>query len=163
MSKKTIIGIAMSALIAGIVGATLLPATGQIAGKTFTLCEKDSHDYEAEVDNPPKGFSAGDTFLFAEPEFDKAGDRVGKSFGTGTVLKRLKRDGIVQFNVSIHLRRGDLELQSTFKFSEFGGGHSVAVVGGTGKYSNATGVVRTYNRPCAGVSKKGDHLKVILN
>jgi hypothetical protein len=165
MGKRTIVGVAMSALIVGVVVATLLPATGKITGKTFTLCEKDSHDYEADVDNPPKHFSAGDTFIFSEPEFDTNGDRVGKSFGVGNVIRlnEEKNDGTVALNVSLRLKGGDIEIQSTTKFSQFGKGHPVAIVGGTGRYNDASGVIQLFNQPCAGVSKKGDHLQVVLN
>jgi hypothetical protein len=163
MRKRNVAILALSALTAGMLVAVVLPATGQVTGKTFTLCEKDSKDYEAEVDNGADGFSAGDVFIFSEPEFDTNGDRVGKTFGQGTILKDFERDAIVQFNVSLHLRGGDIEVQSTGKFSQLGGGQPLAIVGGTGKYNNATGVVKIYGRGCNGVKDSKDRLKVVLN
>jgi hypothetical protein len=163
MKKRNIAVLAISALTAGMLVAVVLPATGQVTGKTFTLCEKDSRDYEAEVDNGSDSFSAGDVFIFAEPEFNTDGERVGKTFGQTTVLKRLKRDAYSQFNVSIHLRGGDLEIQSAGKFSQLGGGHPLAIVGGTGKYNDATGVVKIYGQGCDGVKGSTDHLKIVLN
>jgi hypothetical protein len=163
MKRGTIVGIAMSALIVGVVVATLLPATGQVTGSTFTLCEKDSQDYGKDVDNPPKDFSAGDFFVFSEPEFDTDGNRVGRSVGSATVIKAFKRDGLVQFNVSLQLTGGDIEVQSAARFGQLDSGHRLAIIGGTGRYHDATGVVKLYSRPCPGVGQKGDHLKVVLN
>jgi hypothetical protein len=164
MSRRNIVVIAISALAAGMLVAMLLPATGQVTGKTFTLCEKDSRDYDREVDTDGDGeFSVGDMNVFSEPEFNTDGERVGRVFGTGTVIKTLERDGIVQINISAHLRGGDLELQSTAKFTQLGGGHPLAIVGGTGKYNDASGVVQIYGRGCKGVKGSTDHVKVVLN
>ena len=164
MKKRNIVVVAATALATGMIAAMLMPASGQVTGSTFTLCEKNTNDYEYDVDTDGDGdFSPGDQFFFADPEFDTEGNRVGKTFGTGTVLKALKRDGIIQFNVSIHLRGGDIEVQSTGKFSQLGGGHPLAIVGGTGKYNDASGVVKIYGRGCAGVKNSVDKLKVVLN
>jgi hypothetical protein len=163
MKKRNIVLMAVSAVTIGTLVATLMPATGQVTGKNFTLCEKDTHDYEKDVDNGAKGFSAGDQFIFSEPEFDTNGERVGKIFGTGTVLKRLKQDGIIQFSVSFNLHGGSIELQATSKFSNLGGGSPVAIVGGTGKYNDASGVAKIYTTGCKGVKDSKDRAEFFLN
>ena len=164
MKKRNIAVLALTALTAGMLIAVVLPATGQVSGKTFTLCEKDTRDYEREVDNGDGEFSAGDSFIFAEPEFNTDGERVGKTFGNTTVLKLAgERDAYVQFNVSIRLRGGDLEIQSTGRFSQLGGGHPLAIVGGTGKYNDASGVAQIYSRGCKSVKGSKDKVTIVLN
>lgn len=157
MLRWKVLGGAVAVLCVGVLTATLLPATGQTGGgKRFVLCEKDSHDYEKDVDNPPDGFSAGDLFIFSEPEFDTNGHKVGKIVGTGTVIKLIgDNDGLVQFNVSFNLDGGRIEVQGSGKFSTINSAN-LAIIGGTGKYLGKTGTVTPKNRPCDGVGKKGD-------
>lgn len=160
MLRWKVLGRAVAVLCVGVLGATLLPATGQTGGKRFVLCEKDSHDYEFEVDYPPKHFSNGDEFLFSEPEFDVNGHKVGKIVGVGTVIRTIgDEDAMTQFRVSFNLEGGRIEIQASQRFSHFTDG-KFAIIGGTGKYEGKTGTVRPRNRPCDGVSKKGDSLVV---
>ena len=161
MNKWKVLGGAVAVLCVGVLGVTLLPATGQTGGQKFTLCEKDSNkDFEHDVDNPPKRFSSGDQFMFTEPEFNENGKKVGKLAGTGTVIKLYgDEDALVQFNVSINLDGGRIEIQASQRFSHFTDGH-FAIIGGTGKYEGKSGTVTPRNRPCEGVSQKGDSLVV---
>lgn len=163
MKKRHIVLMAVSAVTIGTLVATLMPATGQVTGKNFTLCEKNTHDSEKDIDNGDEGFSAGDQFIFSEPEFDTNGERVGRLFGVGTLLKAFEEDGVVQFSVSLNLKGGSIELQATERFSNLGGGSPVAIVGGTGKYNDATGVAKIYGRGCKGVPNTKDRLEIVLN
>ena len=66
------------------------------------LCEKNGkHDYEKDVDEDPLGeFSAGDSCLFSEPEYDNNGKKIGKSGGRGVVIRTLgEQDALIAFNV----------------------------------------------------------------
>ena len=161
MLKWKVLGGAIALLSVGVLGLTLLPATGQTGGKKFKLCEKDSNkDFEHDVDNPPKHFSSGDQFLFTEPEFNENGKKVGKIAGTGMVLRTYSDDdALVQFNVSLNLDGGRIEIQASQRFSNFSDAN-FAIIGGTGKYEGKTGTVKPSNRPCDGVSQKGDSLVV---
>ena len=164
MGRWKVFGLVLATTTVGVLSSALLPATSQVSGKTFTLCEKNGpKDYEKNVDNGEQGFSAGDQFIFSEPEFDRNGDRVGKLVGVGTVVRRLKQDGLVRFNVSLNLRGGRIEIQASTKFSNLGGGTAVPIIGGTGKYNDASGVVEIYGRGCKGVSRRADRLRVKLN
>jgi hypothetical protein len=166
MKKRSIAILAVVAVSVGVLVVNLLPATGQVVGNKFTLCEKDTHDHEFDVDYPPEHFSVVDVFMFHEPEYNTSGDRVGTVWGRGRVVKiRGKNDAVVSLNVSLNLHRGDLELQGTAPFSKFGGGHPLAIIGGTGQYNNVAGVVKLYSRACEGVGggdQGGDHTEVIL-
>ena len=163
MNKWKVLGGAVAVLCVGVIGLTLLPATGQTGGgDKFKLCEKDSNkDFEHDVDNPPKHFSAGDQFMFTEPEFNENGKKVGKIAGTGTVIRTYggEDDALVQFNVSLNLDGGRIEIQASQKFSHFSDAN-FAIIGGTGKYEGKTGIVIPKNAPCDGVSQKGDSLVV---
>ncbi|MGH2754416.1 MAG: allene oxide cyclase barrel-like domain-containing protein [Actinomycetota bacterium] len=161
MTKWKVLGGAVSVLCIGVMTATLLPATGQISGKRFVLCEKNGpKDYEKDVDVRPNGFSAGDQFLFSEPEFDEAGRKVGKIVGSGRVIRTFgERDALVQFNVSLNLDGGRIEIQASSKFTNTTGA-TFAIVGGTGRYAGKTGTVKVRSRRCDGVGKKGDSLVV---
>ena len=158
MSKWKVLGGAVAVLCVGVMGLTLLPATGQTGGKRFVLCEKDGpKDYEFDVDNPPKHFSAGDQFIFSEPEFDENGRKVGKIVGVATVVRTIgERDALVQFSVSFNLDGGRIEVQASGNFSRLNSAN-LAIIGGTGKYAGKTGSVTPKNAPCDGVSTKGDH------
>ena len=158
MRKWKVLGGAVAVLCVGILTATLLPATGQTGGKRFVLCEKDGkHDYEFDVDNPPKHFSAGDQFIFSEPEFDVNGHKVGKIAGVAHVIRTIRdRDALVRFNVSFNLEGGRIEVLGTSTFGHINSA-TFAIVGGTGKYEGKTGVVKPRNAHCDGVGKKGDH------
>jgi hypothetical protein len=163
MRRWRIVSVVTAAVTVGILVATLLPAASQVSSDRFVLCEKNgSSDYEADVDNPPDGESPGDTFIFMEPEFDKDGNHVGKSIGTGTLIRRLgERDAVVQFNVSINLKGGRLEVQSATKFSNFQHATDFAIVGGTGRYAGRDGIVTVSDRKCPGFDN-GDRVTVEL-
>ena len=164
MFKWKVLGGAIAVLSVGVLGVTLLPATGQTGGKRFVLCEKDGRfDTDRDIDNPPNGFSSGDQFVFTEAEFDESGDRVGTLVGTGTVVRSFNKaeDAFVNFNVSLNLNGGRIEVQASSKFTNLNRAH-FAIVGGTGKYAGKTGTATVRTRPCDGVAPdgKGDSLVI---
>ncbi|MEA2434701.1 MAG: hypothetical protein QOG54_2158 [Actinomycetota bacterium] len=163
MSRWKILSVVTAAVSVGVLVATLLPAASQVSGERFVLCEKNGdQDYETDIDNGRKGPSAGDVFIFSEPEFDKDGNHVGKVFGKGTILRLLDDDdGVSQLNVSINLKGGRLELQGSTKFSNFGGKLEFAVVGGTGKYAGRDGTATIADRKCPGFDN-GDRVTIEL-
>jgi hypothetical protein len=157
MLKWKVLGGAVAVLSVGVLGVTLLPATGQVGGKRFVLCEKDGRfDTDRDIDNGPNGFSSGDVFVFTEAEFDESGDRVGTLVGTGTVVRSFNRaeDAFVNFNVSLNLEGGRIEIQASSKFTNLNRAH-LAIVGGTGKFAGKTGTVTPKARSCNGVAKEG--------
>ena len=157
MNKWKVLGGAVSVLCVGVLGVTLLPATGQVGGKRFVLCEKDGrYDTETEIHNPPAGFSAADGFVFTEVEFDESGDRVGSLIGQATVIRTIgDRDAMVQFNVSLNLDGGRIEVQGSSRFGNINDAR-FAIVGGTGKFAGKTGTVSPKRKSCPGVAKKGN-------
>ena len=163
MRKWKVLGGAVAVLCVGVLGVTLLPATGQSAGQRFILCEKDGKwDTETEIHNPPAGFSAADGFVFVETEFNENGKKVGTLNGQATVMKTIgDRDAVVQFNVSLNLDGGRIEAQGASRFSNINDAN-FAIIGATGKYEGKTGHVSPRTRPCDGVAKpgRGDSLVV---
>jgi hypothetical protein len=157
MMKWKVLGGSVAVLCVGVLGVTLLPATGQTGGDRFILCEKDGRfDTEHEIHNPPAGFSAADGFVFTETEFDENGRRVGTLNGQATVIRTIgDRDAMVQFNVSLNLDGGRIEVQASSRFSNLNDA-TFAITGGTGKYEGRTGVVSPRRRSCPGVARDGE-------
>ena len=158
MRKWKLLGGAVAVLSVGVIGLTLLPATGQVGGDRFILCEKDGKwDQETEIHNPPAGFSAADGFVFTEAEFDENGDRVGDLYGQGTIMKTIgDRDAVIQFNVSLNLDGGRIEAQGAARFSNITGDTHFSIIGGTGKFEGRTGHLTPRSRSCPGVAKPGN-------
>jgi hypothetical protein len=162
MGKWTTFGLLLTTALIGVLVASLVPAASQGGGGRFVICEKNGrHDYEQDVDNDDSGdFSAGDTVLFSEPEYDSNGDRIGKSAGTATLVRM---DGgfetaIVQLHVSLNLKGGRLEVQGAIKGVNFGKKPDYAVIGGTGRFAGAGGSVTVDERAGCGGFPKADKL-----
>ena len=164
MGKWKFFGISLAILLVGVLAASLVPAMSQ-GGRRFVLCEKNGrHDYEKDIDTDQDGeFSAGDQFIFSEPEYDNSGDRIGKSAGKATVIRLLgDRDAIASFNVSANLKGGRLEIQAAGKFSNFRHNPSFAIIGGTGQFAGAGGTITINEKAGCGGFPKADKLTVEL-
>lgn len=164
MSRWKFFGASLAILLVGVLAASLVPAMSQ-GGRRFVLCEKNGrHDYEKDIDSDGDGeFSAGDQFIFSEPEYDNSGDRIGKSAGTGTLIRLLgERDGLLSVNVSLNLKGGRLEVQGAVKFSSFRRNPSLPIVGGSGQFAGAGGTITINERAGCGGFPKADKLTVEL-
>lgn len=158
MGKWKFFGISLAILLVGVLAASLVPAMSQ-GGRRFVLCEKNGrHDYEKDIDADQDGdFSAGDQFIFSEPEYDNSGDRIGKIAGHATIIRLVgDRDAIASFNVSLNLKGGRLEVQAAGKFSNFRNNPSFPIVGGSGQYSGAGGTITIHEKAGCGGFPKGD-------
>jgi hypothetical protein len=165
MSRWNVFGLLLATLLVGVLVAGLVPAASQSGGERFVICEKNGrHDYEADVDSDQDGeFSAGDTFLFAEPEFDTDGKQIGKSAGSGTAVRVFSNhDAIVELDVSLNLKGGRLEVQGAVRASNFGKTPQFPIVGGTGRYAGAGGTITIHEKAGCGGFPKADKLVVEL-
>jgi hypothetical protein len=102
------------------------------------------HFYEAPgqrvfVDNAPKGRSpsVGDVFVYANPVFTRHGGRVGSDHRVCTVVGPL----VMSCTGTLQLPTGQLMLQS---LGAAPAGNSEAVVGGTGAFVGARGVLTAH-------------------
>jgi hypothetical protein len=96
-----------------------------------------------ETDKPPKGASKGDTIVFrddllnAQKQFGKPkGAKVGTDYGTLT----FKSKKVAHFNGKAVLPGGTLTLKGQV-FALQGGGMTIPVTAGTGRYEGAHGTL----------------------
>jgi hypothetical protein len=81
---------------------------------------------------------------------DATGNQVGSFTVRGTFMKKLPhKDAVVAINgtnritsPTIGLGMGDICTQGVFRFSDFGAPVIIAIVGGTGAYKDASGIVK---------------------
>lgn len=106
------------------------------ASQTLSLVAKPTSG--GQVDNRPKGTSPGDEFYEHGTITDRAGHHLGTFALTTQLVAGTANHGTEQSTVDVFLRDGQLVTT---------GGHatvarfSMAVVGGTGRYSGARGTV----------------------
>jgi hypothetical protein len=166
MNRWQTFGLLLTTLLVGVLVAGLMPAMSQGGGQRFTLCEKNGrHDYEKDVDADGDGeFSAGDQFIFSEPTYDSNGKRIGKSAGSGLVIRTIgDRDALVAITVNVGITGGEFQIQGAVKGSNFSKSPSFAIVGGTGRFTGAGGTVRVEERAGCGGFPKGDRITVDLS
>ena len=145
--RKTAAASAFVLLVGGLLLGSLQPAVSQApGGRTFTFFDPRVTDFEKNIDEGRKGFSAGDWGVqkdrFFDPETcEKAGDLLGRF----TFVKAAGRnDGFFIFNAGLMLPDGKMTMDWYGRFTEFetpsaaGGG---AITGGTGAYEGAGGEI----------------------
>jgi hypothetical protein len=137
LSKRPLaIGIAAAAaaaLTAIAIGAGT--ATGIDAPRSVDLKVGRGHD--TAVDVGKRGDSIGDGFITTGARLtDATGNAVGRADVVGTILSRAA-DAL---SISVRLADGELEVRGLISTS--GKPAQLAIVGGTGAYSNARGDVR---------------------
>jgi hypothetical protein len=125
----------------------LLPAAVVTATASGTPSRDSSvlHFYENAgqrvfVDNAPKGRnpSVGDVFIYTNPVFTRHGGRVGSDHRVCTVVGPL----VFACGGTLQLPNGQLMLQS---LGAAAAGASEAVVGGTGAFVGARGLLTTHS------------------
>jgi hypothetical protein len=115
-------------------------AAGAQAPSTLQLVQIDREVRTGLVDSPPKRReSPGDVFTVRGPVRDAAGGRAGTSNGVFTQTGPRTAHGAATFT----LPGGRIAVQGVLGL---GGDDTLAVVGGTGTYANATGSVRVVQR-----------------
>jgi hypothetical protein len=140
--------IAMSlALVALMIVVVALPAGSQQPQQrgTITLFDPNKTNYEKVIDEGRKGFSAGDTILFVDAQFDpETCERVGTLVGRLVISKRLKQDNAwFVGDFTLKLADGKVVAEAAARFAEFAQTEDgvFAVTGGTGAYRDASGEV----------------------
>ena len=126
-----------------LVALVAVPAASSAQKRPTTISVVSVATKVVERDRPPKGGSKGDTVVFrdnllnAEKQFGKAkGAKVGTDYGTLT----FKSKTVAHFNGKAILPGGTLTLKGQV-FSLRGGGMTIPVTGGTGRYEGAHGTL----------------------
>lgn len=124
-----------------LIAASVLAATPLAAGAAETLHLVERASNEHVIDTPPAGDSLGDQLVFVNPMFDAANQ---KEVGTGNGSCVRTMVGKTWYcNWMIHLAHGQLAVTGTYPDE---GDAEFAVVGGTGRYSGARGVLKVHAR-----------------
>ena len=133
---------ALALLTALLVGGTAfasapLPA---VAGTAQTIEVNARPWTEHYTDVGRKGESAGDSFVFTEKLFQH-GDRVGRDSGHCVIKRVTRRSFTFQCMVTLTFKgKGDITVQGAITYTRRTNGNPVlAVTGGTGDYSGASG------------------------
>ncbi|HYI43847.1 MAG TPA: hypothetical protein VE174_00095 [Actinomycetota bacterium] len=166
MNRWQTFGLLLTTLLVGVLVAGLMPAMSQGGGQRFVLCEKNGkQDFEQDIDTDGDGqFSVGDMFVFSEPTFDSNGKRIGKTAGSGTVIRTYgERDALVAITVNAQIDGGELEIQGAVKGSNFRKSPAFAIVGGTGRFAGAGGSLTVDEGVGCGGFGRGDKITVDLN
>jgi hypothetical protein len=124
--------VAVLALVAVAVGGTLASASSSQA-RTLSLVAVDLPQSMRSVDVGAKGQSAGDTIFFQETLLENGRKAGGSEVLCVTVSRTLGR-----CHGTLRLRGGTIEASGG---TRFGGRFSLPVVGGTGAYAGASGVL----------------------
>jgi hypothetical protein len=145
------------ALAMALIGAAVLVNTGcggGGGGETLSIVAPAKGLHQATVDLGPKGTSGGDLYVFDGPLLDSdEGEMVGHVYGTQTSIAQDSDSETVQAMISYDLGdgdritvggigeypRGDKNLIENQKFER-------PILGGTGRYAGARGVVTTVRR-----------------
>jgi hypothetical protein len=111
----------------------------------FTLIEQPvtGDEIPDPLTSPPR--NPGDDLLIIERVLvDRNGNDRGRLTVRGTIVRKigLAGDALWSFQGNIKLKRGVINTQGVFQFSDLANGVTFAIVGGTGKYKKAHGTVR---------------------
>jgi hypothetical protein len=136
-SMRTTSVLALSAFVLGIsIGSVTLASASPAANapRTLTLIAADTGQGEVYIDAGEKGESAGDTVIFSELLYERAGAR--KPIGHVEVLCISTSLGAARCNGTIYLPSGKIEASGAIHFRKT---FRIPVVGGTGAYSGTGG------------------------
>jgi hypothetical protein len=137
--------IGLSALLAtllgaGVLGASLLPASSQQA-TTLRIYERPG--FEKFINNDGKRTLAGDVVVQVNRLYRTGTKkRVGRDVVNVTLMRRTGRNNaIFRVNATFVLGAGKIEAAGTSTFSHLRNGAAFTVTGGTGRYAGVTGTV----------------------
>jgi hypothetical protein len=135
--RKCAFPLALALLTAAVVTAT---ASGTPSRRSSVLHFYENAGQRVFIDNAPKGRnpSVGDVFIYTNPVFTRHGGRVGSDHRVCTVVGPL----VFACGGTLQLPNGQLMLQS---LGTAAAGTSQAVVGGTGAFAGARGVLTTHS------------------
>jgi hypothetical protein len=143
--KRFIIAGALVSAVATLIALSVVPATSQVPAQrtTIELWDPNPTDFEKNVNEGGKGFSAGDWSVFKDTNFDpETCEPVATLLGRFQLVKSIgQEDGFATFDVELMLEDGKIFVTGGGRFSEFEApeGAKFAIVGGTGAYKDATG------------------------
>ncbi len=133
------------ALAGAIVLAVHAPISSAQIGPTHLDVFAVEGPFEKDIDVGKPGFpSAGDYAVESQPILDPAdGSSVGRSLSELTVVRPVSQgqDLEIVLDSTLRLADGDLVLDGGLRFSESFTGGQIAVVGGTGDFAGARGMV----------------------
>jgi hypothetical protein len=156
--KRDSVGWRVPLALVVLVGAALLVNVGcggGGGGESLSVVAPAKGLHQATVDVGPKGTSGGDVYVFDGPLLDSdEEERVGSVYGTQTSIAQDSDSETVQAMITYDLEsgdritvggigeypRGDKNLVENQKFER-------PILGGTGRYAGARGVVTTVRRP----------------
>jgi hypothetical protein len=130
---KPLVIAAIAAALAVAAGGTLATASSTQAPVSLSLVAVDLPKTERFVDAGAKGDSPGDTIFFRETLL-----RNGRKAGTSAVMCVFVSQNEGRCHGTLRLGSGTLEASGG---ARFGGRFSLPVVGGTGTYAGAAGVL----------------------
>jgi hypothetical protein len=134
---------------AALLAAATTAAASTAASKTVTLTLVEKDIAFRVIDNPPKGGrnkppSMGDEFVFTSALLTKAGKHVGHLDATCTVTSPGAK-GFSTCTGVMALPNGQLSAVALIP-TENNVAQDISIVGGTGAYAGATGVLHTVSR-----------------
>jgi Dirigent-like protein len=156
--KRDSVGWRVPLTLAVLIGAALVVNAGcggGGGGESLSVVAPAKGLHQATVDVGPKGTSGGDVYVFDGPLLDSdEEERVGNVYGTQTSIAQDSDSETVQAMITYDLEggdritvggigeypRGDKSLVENQKFER-------PILGGTGRYAGARGVVTTVRRP----------------
>jgi hypothetical protein len=127
----------------GVADSSRQPSPGGLVAKTLEVTvDEEQASVFTVVDLGEAGFGPGDQVVENAPVVDGAGSTIGTSFTTITVVTGTGPDnfaGLIE--CSIDLARGHILFNGSIAAGDLATGAVVPVVGGTGAYEGAGGVV----------------------
>lgn len=141
--KRVASAVVSLCLIGGVLFANLQTASSQAPqqGRTLTFFDPRATDFEKQINEGRKGFSAGDWGVQKDRFFDpETCEKAGTLVGRFAFVKAIGRnDGFFIFDAGVLLPDGKLTFYWPGRFSEFAEGGSGAITGGTEAYAGAGG------------------------
>ncbi len=136
-------------LVGGLLLGSLQPASSQApGGRTFTFFDPNATDFEKQINEGSRRFSAGDWAVIKDRFFDtETCEKAGVFVGRFTFIKRAwQNDGFFLLDGGAILPDGKITFYWPGRFTDFGQADAAptqgaAVTGGTGAYEGAGGTL----------------------
>ena len=129
-------------LVAGLLGASLLPASSQQAS-TIKVYERQGTGFSKFVNTDGKRKIAGDYIVESFPLYRTGTKKkVGRSINNISIIQGIgKNNARFRAAATFALGAGKIEAAGASTFSKLSKGAAFTVTGGTGTYAGATGTV----------------------